>query len=150
MNNFTESRLEQAIIELLEAEGYSHVEGRNIAREPHEVLLKDDIRTYLSQRYAADNITPGEVESIIRDLESFSASNLYESNKAIMKKVSDGFTLKREDRSKKDLYIQLIDYGGLTQFRQPKSTEIDTIVADEVFSYNATSNIYKVVNQAMG
>jgi DNA polymerase-3 subunit alpha len=29
-----------------------------------------------------------------------------------MKIVSDGFILKREDRSQKDLYIQLIDYSG--------------------------------------
>ena len=27
--------------------------------------------------------------------------------------VADGFLLKREDRSQKDLYVQLIDYSGL-------------------------------------
>ncbi len=39
------------------------------------------------------------------------ASDLYETNKTIMKMVSDGFLLKREDRNQKDIYIQLIDYS---------------------------------------
>jgi type I restriction enzyme R subunit len=50
---------------------------------------------------------------------SEAAADLYESNKAIMKLVSDGFLLKREDRSQKDLYIQLIDYSELVAFREP-------------------------------
>ncbi len=144
---FTEEKLELAIIELLEVEGYEHVLGQTIAREPNEVLIKDDLKAYLFKRYAADNITSGEVESVVRKLEVFSASDLYESNKAIMKMVSDGFLLKREDRSKKDLYIQLLDYRDLTELREPKPTEVETVVAEEVAPYNATHNIYKVVNQ---
>jgi type I restriction enzyme R subunit len=144
---FTEEKLELAIIELLEVEGYEHVLGQTIAREPNEVLIKDDLKAYLFKRYAADNITSGEVESVVRKLEVFSASDLYESNKAIMKMVSDGFLLKREDRSKKDLYIQLLDYRDLTELRVPKPTEVETVVAEEVATYNATHNIYKVVNQ---
>ena len=139
---FTEEKLEIAIIELLQIEGYKHVFGQNIVREPNEVLIREDIKAYLSRRYAADNITSREIESIIRKLEVFSVSDLYESNKAIMKMVSDGFLLKREDRSKKDLYIQLIDYGDLTELREPKSIEVETVVAEEVAPYNATQNIY--------
>ena len=144
---FTEEKLEIAIIELLKVEGYEHVLGQTIAREPNEVLIKDDLKAYLFKRYAADNITSGEVESVVRKLEVFSASDLYESNKAIMKMVSDGFLLKREDRSKKDLYIQLLDYRDLTELREPKPSEVATVVAEEVAPYNATHNIYKVVNQ---
>jgi type I restriction enzyme R subunit len=144
---FTEEKLELAIIELLEVEGYEHVLGQTIAREPNEVLIKEDLKAYLFKRYAADNITSGEVESVVRKLEVFSASDLYESNKAIMKMVSDGFLLKREDRSKKDLYIQLLDYRDLTELREPKPSEVETVVAEEVAPYNATHNIYKVVNQ---
>src|SRR5690606_40692999 len=39
------------------------------------------------------------------------ASDLYESNKTFMKKLSDGFAFKREDRSQKDIWIYLIDYS---------------------------------------
>jgi len=144
---FTEEKLELAIIELLEVEGYEHVLGQTIARELNEVLIKEDLKAYLFKRYAADNITSGEVESVVRKLEVFSASDLYESNKSIMKMVSDGFLLKREDRSKKDLYIQLLDYRDLTELREPKPTEVETVVAEDVVPYNATHNIYKVLNQ---
>jgi len=144
---FTEARLEQAIINLLEKEGYPHVLGQDIARDPADVLIKEDLKTFLTRQYKADNITPGEIESIIRKLETFPASDLYESNKAIMKMVADGFLLKREDRSQKDLYIQLVDYSDLTKFRVPDVSEVATVVAEPPASYQAGNNIYKIVNQ---
>ncbi|CAM1340159.1 type I restriction endonuclease subunit R [Tenacibaculum aestuarii] len=120
---FTEAQLEQAIIELLGKENYPHVLGTIIVRDKMEVLIKEDIEEFLSTRYASDNITASEIQSIIRQLENYSSSDLYESNKAIMKLVSDGFTLKREDRSQKDLYIHLLDFNTVE------------------------NNIFKVVNQ---
>lgn len=123
MLNFTEERLEQAILDLLAIEDYPHVKGQDITRSISDVLIREDLKAYLSKRYADDGITDAEIESVIRRLDTFSASDLYGSNKAIMKMISDGFLLKREDRSQKDLYVQLIDY----------SDDID--------------NIYKVVNQ---
>jgi type I restriction enzyme R subunit len=144
---FTEERLEQAIIELLEEEDYRHVLGRDIARKPSEVLIKEDLRHFLAQQYADDNITRGEIDSIIRKLEVFPASDLYESNKAIIRLVSDGFLLKREDRSQKDLYIQLIDYRELAAFRTPRVGEVATAVAEPPAPYHASPNIYKIVNQ---
>jgi type I restriction enzyme R subunit len=39
---FTEAQLEAAIIELLGEEGYPHVLGEAIERQPNEVLIKDD------------------------------------------------------------------------------------------------------------
>ncbi len=147
MGKFTEQRLEQAIIELLQAEGYEYVPGQQIARKPEEVLLKDDLRIFLQQRYAQSHITAGEIDAIIRRLETYSTGDLYESNRAIMKMVSDGFLLKREDRSQKDLYIQLIDYRDLAAHRQPRPDEIETVVAEEATPYQETFNICKIVNQ---
>ena len=98
---FTESQLEQAFIDLLRMEEIPHHFGQTILRSPEEVLIKDDLKTFLLQQYHEEEITVAEVESIIRDLEKFPASDLYESNKAIMKLVCDGFLLKREDPTKK-------------------------------------------------
>lgn len=120
---FDEAQLEEAMIELLEKEGYSYVHGEKIYRASDEVLIIEDLKGYLAARYSDEGITENEIEAIIKDLKAFSASDLYESNKAIMKYVSDGYLLKREDRSQKDLYVQLIDY-------------------DE-----SESNTFKVVNQ---
>jgi len=110
---FTEEKLEQATIALMEAQGYPHHRGDSFTRPPTEVLIKEDLRAYLADRYAGDGITEGEIESIIRQLETLPANDLYESNRTIHKRIADGFLLKREDRTRKDLYIQLIDYAGL-------------------------------------
>lgn len=123
---FTEDRLERAIIELLAAEGYSHTLGEALDRNPDDVLIKSDLRQFLATRYQADLITEYEIESIIHKLEYLPASDLYDTNKAIMKLVADGFTLKREDYTQKDLYIQLIDYEALdnNRFRIVNQMEI--------------------------
>ncbi len=146
MNKFTEAHLEKAIIELLTVQGFDYVAGSEITRESGEVLIKADLRAFLNRQYALDNITEGEISSVIRRLESLSAADLYESNKSIMKMVSDGFLLKREDRSQKDLYIQLIDYQGLTELRVPHPDDALT-VAEDPKDYDASCNIYKIVNQ---
>lgn len=110
---FTEDRLEQAIIELLGKEGYSHTRGEAIERVPEDVLIKSDLREFLAKRYQADSITAYEIEQIIHKLEYLPAFDLYDTNKAMMKLISDGFLLKREDAIQKDLYIQLVDYDEL-------------------------------------
>jgi type I restriction enzyme R subunit len=114
---FTEDRLEQAIIELLAAEGYPHTVGEALDRNPDDVLIKSDLRQFLANRYEGDLITEYEIESIIHKLEYLPASDLYDTNKAIMKLIADGFTIKREDYTQKDLYIQLIDYEALDNNR---------------------------------
>ena len=110
---FTEERLEQSIIELLKKEGYQHTRGEQLERSPEDVLIKSDLREFLAQRYQTESITAYEIEQIIHKLEYLPASDLYDTNKTIMKFVSDGFLLKREDASQKDIYIQLIDYDEL-------------------------------------
>lgn len=120
---FTEEKLENAFINHLEEERYTYVSGKTIIREESQVLLKGDLEEFLFSQYKKLGITQNEVESVIRKLETYPASDLYESNKAISRLISDGFLLKREDRNKKDLYIQLIDYS----------------LSD--------NNIYKIVNQ---
>ena len=144
---FTEAQLESAIIELLEAEGYPHVLGEAIERQPQEVLIKADLRAFLAKQYAADDITPQEIEAVINQLEAYSAADLYESNKAIMKLVADGFLLKREDHTQKDLYIQLIDYSGLVAFREPTPNQVPSIVAEDAATYGSGNNLFKIVNQ---
>ena len=123
-----------AIIQLLEEQGYPYVPGSAVDRAAKdEVLIKDDLRAFLAAQYKAEGITEAEIESVIRQLETLPASDLYDSNKQFCEWLSDGFLLKREakreDRSsqgaaaQKDLYIQLLDFSQSNQ------------------------NIYKLVNQ---
>lgn len=122
MSGFNEHALEMSIMELFQQEGYTYVSGENISRNKSEVLLCDDLKAYLSNRYRNDGITPEEVNSIIFTLKSISGT-IYEANKAVYKMLSDGFILNREDRTQKDIFIELIDFD------------------------NIENNIFKIVNQ---
>ncbi len=143
---FTEAKLEQAFIELLENEGYPHFVDSSLVRSNEdEVLIEEDLKTYLLTRYQNSNLTEIEAKSIILQLKTLSSADLYESNKKIMQWLADGFILKREDRSKKDIHISLIDYAGLD--RQRQSENLDIIAAEPEAPYSTDINIYKFVNQ---
>lgn len=109
MSTFNEHSLEMAIMELFQDEGYLYMNGEQIHRERSEVLLTDDLRQYLLNRYAKDGLTATEVDGILLRLKSISGT-IYEANKEFCKLFCDGFIFNREDRTQKDLYIQLVDY----------------------------------------
>ena len=147
---FTEAKLEQAIIQLLGEQGYPHQPGGELVRSLDQVLIKDDLSNYLAKRYAGEGITSGEIESVVRMLDTLPASDLYDSNKQFMKWLSDGFLLKREDRNQKDLYIQLVDYRGTEQaFAQSVQSmaEAMPMAAEASAGYVVDQNIYRMVNQ---
>ncbi len=126
MSKYTEATLEASFISLLQEQGcdYRHSsdvrDAQGVAEESakyghkvsEEVLIREELSAYLERRYQAEGITSAEVERIIRELENLPASDLYHSNKAFMKKVSDGFLFKRDDYTQKDLFIQLIDFSA--------------------------------------
>ncbi len=122
MTNFDEHALEMSIMQLFKDKGYTYVSGDQIHRERTEVLLIEDLKQYLYNRYAKDGITPGEVDSVILMLRNISGT-IYEANKEVYRKICNGHTLNREDRTQKDLHIKFIDF--------------DT----------PENNIFKVVNQ---
>lgn len=119
---FNEHALELSIIELLQNKGYIHQTGSELLREKSEVLIVDDLKEYLHTRYASDDLTESEIDSIILSLRTVGGT-LYESNKAVLSMIIDGFVFNREDRNKKDIFIELINYEELKK------------------------NIFKIVNQ---
>lgn len=145
---FTEAKLEQAIIELFTQKEVNipHFKGESLDREIGDVLLQEDLRRYLHQQYGAEGITENEVNSIIRKIESLPASDLYSSNRQFMDWLSNGFLLKREDRTQKDLYIQLIDFSGLSAQQQAPTEQLDIFIAETKAAYG-DNNIYRIVNQ---
>lgn len=116
MSAFTEAQLEEAIVGMLADRGYSHVLGENIEnREITEVLIKDDLRRYLKNKYADDGITPDEIEFLIRELEALDGTTLYDSNRQFIRWIQDGYKLTRFDRSQKDIMVQFVDFDDLEQ-----------------------------------
>ena len=143
--HFTEAQLEKVFADLLTKEGYPHILGGTLTRKEDEVLIEEDFRQFLKRKYAEEGISDNEIRSILMQLKSLSASDLYESNKTIMRMLSDGFILKREDRMQKDIYIQLIDYNGLPQHRV--SDNLENVWTEDEEAYNADSNIYRFATQ---
>jgi type I restriction enzyme, R subunit len=144
---FTEASLEGAFAELLGQEGFPHHLGIAIARKPEEVLIEEDLQNFLMAQYASKGITLNETKSIILQIKSLSASDLYESNKTFLRMLSDGFILKREDRSQKDIYIQLLDYTGLEKQIHKNESLIHLSAEMDEATYGKDQNIYKFVNQ---
>ena len=125
MSYFNESQLEQSIIALLQEQGYAYAKGEDIPRDLDEVVLHEDLAEYLRNRYKNDGITEQEVESAIRVIKQTTGGTLYAENKHTLNLLMDGFSLKREDATKQNLYIYPIAF-------------------DEA---NQKHNIFKVVNQ---
>jgi type I restriction enzyme R subunit len=145
-DKFTEEKLEHAYIELLENEGYVHQLGSSISRGEEDVIIEEDFIDFLLSRYRGEQLTMTEAQSVLLRLKSLPAGDLYESNKTVMRWLSDGFILKREDACKKDIHIELIDYNGLES--HIVSEDLDTIVADRQENYRKRDfNVYKFVNQ---
>ena len=117
-----------------------------LSRSVDEVLIEADLHSYLKTRYSKEGITDAEIHTILLQLKTLPASDLYESNKTIMRWLSDGFILKREDRNQKDIYIELIDYSGLTEHKIAEN--LDVVAAEpKREDYTKTYNQYRFVNQ---
>lgn len=143
---FTEAKLESVFTELLGKEGFPHCPGHAIVRAADEVLIDADLMKYLLSKYQSNKLTVSEARSIVLQLKALPASDLYETNKTILRWLSDGFILKREDRNQKDVHIELIDYNGLEAHLV--SPDLDTLtLADPGATYGTDYNIYKFVNQ---
>ncbi len=111
MSHFNEHSLELSIMELFQQEGYIYTCGEEIQKEASEVLLRDDIRTYLSNRYREVGITSLEIESVLAKLTANTGLSLYDNNAQTYRLITEGFSLKREDVALPDLFIEPIDFS---------------------------------------
>ena len=108
MPHFNEHALEMAIMELFQQEDYLYTNGEQVHKEVNDVLLRDDLRMYLRSRY--EDITTLEVESAIACLTARVGFSDYENNVATYRLITEGFSLKREDASQPDLFVEPIDF----------------------------------------
>ena len=107
---FTEDQLEQAIIELFVQQGYTHVHGESLHRKYEDILLLDDLCTYLRNRYANAGLSEVEMQKIINKLNLISAAPLYAGNRETFWLINEGFDLQRDDPSQVALHIDFIDF----------------------------------------
>lgn len=104
---FNESTLENAIIESLKEQHFDYIKGDDIHKELSDVLLRDDFRNYMISNY---DLTSFEIDSLLHRFDNYTNADLYSSNKQIMRLISEGLIIKREDKTKQDLHINFINY----------------------------------------
>lgn len=112
MRRFNEASLEQVVIERLEENGFTYVYGDDIERETTDVLIREDLVSYLKSRYP--ELTEAERARFIKTLDNYSAGAgaLYDSNREIFRIISTGVIFHRDDPQDKDVFIRLIDYDA--------------------------------------
>ena len=123
IGKFTEAELEEAIIDLFRQENYAYVNGESIHRQYEDILLKDDLQAYLSDRYQSEGLSDAEMKKIINKLSLINSTPLYLGSREAFRLVNEGFDLARDDITKVALHIDYINYD------EPEK------------------NIFKVVNQ---
>ena len=97
-------------MELFKEQGYTCVCGENIHRKLEDILLLDDLRSYLSSRYQKDDLSDTETKKIINKLSLINAAPLYSGNRETFRLVNEGFDLVRDDISKVALHIDYINF----------------------------------------
>lgn len=120
---FTEAQLEEAIIELFKNEGYEYVNGEEIHRPYEQILLENDLKQYLLNRYGDKSITIEELNEIIGRIDFISPSPLYEGSRETYRLINEGFTLDRINPEAEKFHVEYIDFG------------------------HPENNIFKIVNQ---
>ena len=108
---------------VLSGEDYTYVPGEEIHRQYEDILLEEDLRTFISSHYGSAGLTDVEMQKIVNKLSLIPATPIYESNREAFRLVNEGFDLVRDDLSQVALHVEYIDYD------QPEN------------------NIFKVVNQ---
>jgi len=117
MKTFSESEFEDAFIELLTQNGWDYTNGETIHRRPQDVLLEDDLRTYINARYKNEHLTEKELQTIITSVKYENEPSLFQTNRNIFNLICSGFYLPRDNADLPNLLITYID------FEQPENNE---------------------------
>lgn len=107
---FNEEQLELAIIELFRQQDFTYVHGDTIHRRYEDVLLVDDLLSFIKEKYVDENLTELELQKIVNKINLISATPLYSGNRETFLLINEGFDLVRDDPSKVALHVDFIDY----------------------------------------
>ena len=113
MEKFNEAELENAVLELLQEKEWQYSNGEYIHRRFQDILLEEDLRTYLTQRFASEHFTSNEIQTIINNVKLENLPSLYLTSRNIFNLVSNGFQLKRDDDRLQNLLVNYIDFENI-------------------------------------
>ena len=136
MRRFDEAALEQIVVDKLAENGFDYVSGDDIDRDLRDVLIRADLFAYLQSRYP--ELADAERTRFLKTLDNYSAgeSALYDSNRNIMRLISDGIVFRRDNPENKDVFICLIDYDA------PDKSDKALKIVCRYPQYYATNKLY--------
>ena len=94
IGKYYESDYEEALIDLLKVQGWEYTFGEDIHRNNREVLLNDDLKTYLQKRY--NELTDDDVKEITNKLRHTSGQTHFELLRNTFKLLCNGFRYTRQ------------------------------------------------------
>lgn len=101
---YHECDYEQAVLELLQNQGWQYTGGYDIHRKNDEILLKDDLQQYLTARYGI--FSPDELGRIAGYVVGGEHQSLYNNMKTAYTRLMRGYTLHRDDDT--TLFIEFL------------------------------------------
>lgn len=126
-----ESEYEEALIDLLQSEGWQYTNGKTIHRPVREVLLVDELKASLLDRYA--NLTPQDADEIVTRLRHVPGQTHFERLRNTFILVRDSFRYTRNgDGAKFDIKFVDFDIPEKNTFRVVNQLEVGYGLRDEV------------------
>ena len=107
---FTESTFEQAIIELFENMGYTHIYAPDLDRADYTRPLLDD-RLEASLRRVNRGLPGAAIDEALLKLDSLDSGSLLQKNRVFMDWLQNGITVKYADKGEeRSGIVRLLDY----------------------------------------
>lgn len=120
---FYESEYEEALIDLLQDEGWQYTNGKTIHRPAREPLLIDELKQYLSDNYPG--LTPQDLDNIVNHLRHVSGQTHFERLRNTFKLVRDGYRYMRSgDGEKFDIHYVDFDIPSNNIYRVVNQLEV--------------------------
>lgn len=86
-----ESDYEEAVVELLRAEGWEYTHGEQLHRMVTDTLYEDDLRMFLKAEYADKGFTEGEIDQIVSNLKLCSGESHFASLRNTVQLYQNGY-----------------------------------------------------------
>ena len=113
MGKFCESTYEEAFIDLLEQNGWEYTCGDDLHRKLDETIIEEDLRDYLSRKYADEALADDEIDAIVANLRNTGDTSAYLTLRKVFSLYcgrGDGFVFKRFDGNDTALPVDYIDF----------------------------------------
>lgn len=118
-----ESEYEEALIDLLQTEGWQYTNGKTIHRKLQEPLLEDELKDSLHNWYPS--LTPQDVDEIVNRLRHVPGQSHFERLRNTFILIRDGFRYTRNnDGAKFDINFVDFDTPGNNTFRAVNQLEV--------------------------